>query len=238
MKRTTSFIIPVLALAMLVGLGTPVLARHEGDKGNGAAANILNQVENNTEKLEVEVKTDIRSSDDQKTRLERQKLRIQERRQKLEAQLQERRAEVKQRLEGRRLAVCENRETRINELLERSVENARRQLGVIQRLEEGIKKFYDDKQLTADGFDAAVANVDSKEADAAAAIDVMAGTTFDCTQADGNKPAGTITSLLQARHEGLSDYRRAVVDLLLVVKKALNDSKGESVTEQEGEPAA
>lgn len=228
MKTKRTFIIPALAMLLVMGLTVPALA-HEGSDDTV----VSNEIETETE---VTTGTDdstisIKADDDKQTRLQRQAERIKERRAAIEAKLAERRAEHKERLEGRRLATCENREQRINQLLDRSAENGKRHLQVIQRIEEGIKKFYRDKALSADGYDAALAAADEREADAVAALDVLSDVDFDCANADGQKPAAVIASAVHQRHDALKAYRTTVKDLLLVVKKSLNDKAGTSTDE-------
>lgn len=227
-KRT--LIIPALAMLIVTGLTVPVLA-HEGADDSRAHSEVETENELETrhdDTLDDNSSVQIEAGDDSATRLERQAERIKERRAELEAKLAERKAERKERLEGRRLAMCENREERINQLLDRSVDNGKRHLTVIQKIEEGIKKFYDDKSLNASGYDAAVAATDEKEADAIASLDVLADVQFDCANVDGQKPGATLASVVHQRHDALKAYRTAVKDLLLVVKKSLHDTAGTS----------
>jgi hypothetical protein len=213
-------IIPALALLLVLGITSPVLAVEDEAVKDRKTIGVEDE---NDQSVEAEV--NIEPGDDMETRLQRQEDRIKERREKLEAKIEERRSARKERLEGVRLARCENREQRINQHLDRSVDNATRHLQVIQKIEEGIKKFYTDKSLTAEGYDAALATADEKEADAIAALEVLKEVEFDCSSADAEKPADAIKNIVHERHDALKAYRTAVKDLLLVVKKSLNDSK-------------
>lgn len=233
MNAKRKLIIPALALLLVLGVASPVLA--EDGQDDTVKEQETTEVEN-TDDQSVESEVEIEPGEDIATRLQRQEDRIKERREKLEARIDERRSARKERLQGVRLARCENREQRINTLLSNSVNNGKRHLQVIQKIEEGIKKFYTDKSLSAEGYDAAVATADEKEADAIAALDVLGEVEFDCASADGAKPADTIKSVVHERHAALKAYRTAVKDLLLVVKKALVDRAGTDDTEAtEGE---
>ncbi|HRJ06340.1 MAG TPA: hypothetical protein PK096_04105 [Candidatus Saccharibacteria bacterium] len=154
-----------------------------------------------------------------------QKERIEARRAELKAELENRRETIKQRLEGRRLAVCENREERINALIDKGVETSKKRLAAIQRVEEGVKKFYANQELSHEGYDSAVANVEAKEADAIAAIDTVADVNFDCSSVDEEKPAHTVRDLHKQRRDALKAYRQSVKELIAVVREAFTLKK-------------
>lgn len=207
----------VLALALATGLTQPVAARSDiTEKDNDGR-----RVEEVVHDIKAEVVTELKVGEDAKTRAQRQVQRISEQRVAIKERIEQRKTAVKQRLAGKRLAVCENRETRINQLLTRSAQNGQRQLGTIQRLEEGVKTFYSDRQLSAEGFEAAATVVDTKEADAIAALEVLKNLEYDCATVDAERPAEVVSSLVHDRHEALKSYRTAVKDMLLVVKQAL-----------------
>lgn len=150
---------------------------------------------------------------------EEQKQRVEERK----AAFQEKFAEAKEArqnsLEGKRLAACEKRSSKINKILSHGTDHSRKHLAVFQKIEERVKQFYANKNLDVDGYDAAVANADEKEATAVAAIEASTSTTFDCANADGAKPGNAVQELMKTRHQALKDYRTAIKELILVVKK-------------------
>ena len=123
-------------------------------------------------------------------------------------------------LEDKRLATCEKRSDKINSIIQKGTEQSSKHLAVFQKIEDKVKKFYADKNLSAEGYDAAVANADAKEAAAIAAIDASTELKFDCENADGAKPGDAVKELMKTRHAALKEYRTAVKDLILVVKKA------------------
>ena len=122
-------------------------------------------------------------------------------------------------LEAKRLAICEKREARINAIITKGAEQSRKQLAVFQKIEEKVKQFYIDKNLSTEGYDLAVVNADDKEAAAVAAIEASLETKFDCDTTDGAKPGEAIKELVKTRHDALKAYRTAIKDLILVVKK-------------------
>jgi hypothetical protein len=148
-----------------------------------------------------------------------QQQRIQERKQELRSRLEQVKADRTTRLEQRRLEVCQKREERINAIFTKGIEQNGKQLAVFQSIEEKVKAFYEAKGLSAEGYDAAVANADEKEAAAIAAIDTSAAMEFDCETTDGQTPGKVIKEAMQARHAALKEYRTAIKDLILVVKK-------------------
>lgn len=244
-KKTLVLFILVFMLA--VGMASPTFARRGGDRDRSNETSQSSddsdsndtedetEVEDENEVDEDEVETESHHS--REDRLQRFNERIAERRNKLEQKFEERKAKRQEKLEGKRLDICEKRETRINELLQSSAEHAKKKLAVFQRIEEGVKNFYVEKDLNADGYDAAVTNADEKEAAAIAAIDAMAGISFSCDEADGSNPGAVISEAAHARHDALREYKQAVRQLIVVVKKALElaETSTPEATENETE---
>lgn len=154
---------------------------------------------------------------------QQQRERVEQRKTEIKARVEARKEAVKQRLEDRRLTQCERRQDRVNRILERGVKQNTKQLAVFQKIEERVKQFYAEKNLSADGYEAAATNADEKEAAAVAAIEVAGEVTFDCETADANKPGAVIKQAMTSRHASLKEYRTAIKDLILVVKQALGD---------------
>ncbi len=158
----------------------------------------------------------------------------------------ERKAEIKQRIEvqkaerstklaDKRLAACEKRQAKVNSIFTKATERNKKQLAVFQKIEERVREFYATKNLTADGYDAAVATADEKEAAAVAAIEASTEVTFDCASTDAAKPGAAIKEAMQARHAALKEYRTAVKELILVVKKHHGQQQnGDTDTDQSG----
>lgn len=153
------------------------------------------------------------------TLTETQKQQIAERKTALQEKMTAAKEARANKLEDRRLATCEKRQAKINSILTRGTDQSRKHLAVFQKIEERVKLFYQNKNLSNEGYDAAVANADEKEAAAIAAIETSTETTFDCANVDGAKPGEAIKDLMKSRHEALKAYRTAVKDLILVVKK-------------------
>ena len=152
---------------------------------------------------------------------EQQQQAVSDRKAAMQQKLADKKAERTTKLEAKRLEVCEKRQSRINEIISRGTERNTKQLGVFQAIEDKVVKFYEDKNLSSDGYTAALADADAKEAVAVAAIEVSTETTFDCATADGEKPGAVIKQAMVTRHQALKDYRTAIKELIVVVKKAL-----------------
>lgn len=209
-----------LVFTLAIGMATPTFARRGGDDQNVSTSNTSDdsdKTENETE-VENEDETEDLSRED---RVQKLNERIAERRAELEQKFEARKQKRQEKLEGKRLEVCEKRETRINELIQSSGEKAKKKLAVFQKIEEGVKNFYENKGLSAEGYDAAVENADAKEADAIAAIDAMIGLTFTCDDADGATPGAVIAAAAKARSDALKAYKTAVRELIVVVKQSL-----------------
>lgn len=150
---------------------------------------------------------------------EAQKQQVEARKAEVKQRIEAKRAEVQQKLADKRLQACEKRQAKVNQIFAKATERNKKQLAVFQKIEERVREFYVSKNLSAEGYDAAVANADAKEAAAVAAIEASTEVTFDCSATDAAKPGSVIKEAMQARHAALKDYRTAVKDLILVVKK-------------------
>lgn len=159
---------------------------------------------------------------------EAQKQKVEERKAAIKERLETAKTDRATKLADKRLENCEKREARINDIFAKATERNTKQLAVFQKIEERVKAFYASKNITAEGYDEAVMNADEKEAAAVAAIEASTETTFDCATTDGAKPGSVIKEAMTARHAALKDYRTAIKDLILVVKKHNGQNRGAS----------
>ena len=160
---------------------------------------------------------------------ETQKQQVEEQRTALKERIEAKKTETREKLADKRLQACEKRQTKINQIFTRATEQNKKQLAVFQKIEENVKAFYVKKNLTSEGYDAAVANADEKESSAVAAIEASTSTTFDCASTDAVKPGSAIKEAMTLRHAALKDYRTAIKDLILVVKKHNGQQNGTEV---------
>ncbi len=243
MKMKYLLFVIALVSVLALGLARPVVAQDGSDDDTSTSRS-----DDDTDELDEEDEVDDEDEsesedfDDDDSLQERQakiQERIEERQKKLEERFNERRTKIEEKLAGKRLERCERLETRINNLLDRSVERSRDKLAVFQRIEEGVKEFYVNKGLSAEGYEAALANADAKEADAIAAIDAMAEQNFECDEAESSNPGEMISEAAHTRHEALKAYRESIKELIKVVKQALEDSSNSDddsdETEEESE---
>lgn len=149
-----------------------------------------------------------------------QKEQIESRKAELRDRLTQKANERKEKLEGRRLAQCENRQQRINALIDKTVTNGRTHLANIQRVEQRVAEFYAKKELSSTEYDAALAEADQAEAAAIAVLDVIATQDFDCQAVDGAKPSETLRTIRETKKAALQAYRQSVVELIKVAKQA------------------
>ena len=218
---TVKTLVAVGVAVALAASSAPVYAREAGemDDRRGALSEVKQTVEDTTGVADDTVKQAVDTAEQTVARrVAAQKEQIEARKAELEAKLRQRHAERKERLEGRRLAVCQNRETAINELLDKSASNGKEHLARIQRFEEGVKRFYDAKELTSAEYDAAVLVADEKEGEAIAALNVLDAQQFNCATLDGASPSSSIKESRETKQAALRAYRDSVIDLLHIVK--------------------
>lgn len=223
-----------VAVAGMLSVGSVALA-HDGSEHEA-------ETKNRTVAVETETETETeKSTDDNLTAKmpEAQKQKVEQRKAELKQRLETVKAERATKLADKRLQACEKRQERINNIFDKATERNTKHLAVIQKIEEKVKAFYVAKNLTSEGYDAAVEKADAAEATAVAAIETSETATFDCASTDGTNPGSAIKTAMQARHTALKEYRTAVKDLILVVKKHNGQNRGsETTTETETETDA
>ena len=153
--------------------------------------------------------------------------RIAEHRAEIEDRIKNLQEHRKERLSTKRLHVCEDRQDRINEIFSNATDRNKKQLEVFKKIQTLVENFYEDKGLSASGYDAAVTNANDKMTAAQAAIDASEGLTFDCNSADGAHPGSVIREAMKSRHTALKAYRTAVKDLIVLVKQSLDDKENQ-----------
>lgn len=157
---------------------------------------------------------------------------VDDRKAAIEQRLEALKGERGAKLAAKRLEICEKRQSRINASITQSTDRGTKQLAVFQKIEERVKQFYVNKNLSSDSYDAAVAVADEKKIAAIAAMEVSGEVNFDCAATSSTKPGNVIKEAMSTRHTALKDYRTAIKNLILVVKKAHNQQQKDSSAQQ------
>lgn len=149
---------------------------------------------------------------------------VSQRLQAVRAKVAAMKADHQAKLADKRLEVCNKRADRINQIASQSVQQSRKNLAVFAGIEQRVEDFYTTKQLSVANYDALTTAADQKKADAEAALQVASETSFSCDQTNPAHPGEVIKSLMQTQHQALKDYRTAVKNLIVAVKKGLSIS--------------
>lgn len=223
----SKYLIGTLVALFVVSLSTPAFALDtQGD--SSSPTNRLNEARSRAEQTVNQTRENVNETRDQlketrgevKDLFKSQKEQIEQRRSELKQEIESSRAARKTELTDKRLELCQQRQSKINELLAGSAKVGRERLTHIQSVKAKVKDFYTRKNLTSSEYDAALAVVDEKEAAAVAAVEVVETQKFDCAKVDGSKPSGEIKTMHEAKHSALNDYRDSVKQLIQIVKAA------------------
>lgn len=226
------FLAAFIAVVGTVPAGGAVFA-YEGSDDTASETDTVKT----TQETETETETE-KSADDNFTAKmpEAQKQKVEQRKAELKQRIETVKAERATKLADKRLQACEKRQERINTIFGKATERNAKHLAVIQKIEEKVKAFYTAKNLTSEGYEAAVQKADAAEAAAVAAIETSQTATFDCASTDGANPGSAIKTAMQARHDALKDYRTAVKNLILVVKKHNGQNRSKTTDTTATEP--
>ena len=229
MKR--NILVMTLAAIITVTGASPSFALHDGSNRREVERNLESKLEDTTSKttetVENVAKLVVSDKESRQSRAER----IEARKTELKERLQAKREARQSKLEDRRLAQCQNRQTNINALIDRSAENGKRHLANIQRVEESVKSFAEKKNVDSTSYQAELEAADLREAEAAAAVNVVSSEDFDCSSVDGASPAGSIKMMNETKRTALQAYRDSVINLIHVVKAAYSDSQSSSTSD-------
>lgn len=216
----------VFALILSSFAIVPAYARGGDDDENEDDSSKVEDSEHGTE-IETEDESNDDSTSSHRGSSER-KLLVEEKRKELNDRLKVKAEKVREKLSGKRLELCEKRETRINTVLQNSQKRAAKVLAHLQNVESRVREYYTDKKLTVENYDALSSAIDSKEAAAVAAIDVVGSTKFSCSDDDATKPGLLIKTAVQAEHAALKSYRDAIHDLIVAIMKTQGANEKEA----------
>lgn len=143
---------------------------------------------------------------------------VTERRDELTQKIEQLKQERRTKLTETRQKACEARAEKINGILEKRSEQARKHLEVFQNIAARVQEFVAAKELTIENYDSLVATITEREAAVLAAIEVNDETTFDCATVDADNPLKLPRATTNAVRDALKEYRTAIKDLIVQVK--------------------
>lgn len=132
----------------------------------------------------------------------------------------DKKAAAKTRLADAKLKACQNREKAITNIMARIANRGQKQVTLFDKIANRTEAFYVDKGRTLSTYDALVADVAAKKADAQAAVDATKATSveFKCDGTDPKGVASTFKQQLKTQNDALKDYKTAVKNLIVGVK--------------------
>ncbi len=131
---------------------------------------------------------------------------------------------VQEKLQGQRLQVCQQRQAKVNQTLDKITANARRQLLVVSTVQLRVENFYKDKKMSVANYDQLAQTANAKRQAAEGVFDAVNGVNFDCQAQDGRNVGQNVKEVVSGERQALKEYRQAVKDLLLAVKQAAGQS--------------
>lgn len=154
-------------------------------------------------------------------RAEQLRERANEARKTAKERVEAKKAAIQAKLDDKRKEVCERRESKIVSTQQRAEMQAKKHLAVFQKIKERTLTFAEEKNVSVANLQELKAETDAKELAAVGAIEAITATSFDCDSEGTNKELGmTVRQSIIAAHTALKDYRTAVKELILGVKKA------------------
>jgi len=141
------------------------------------------------------------------------------------------REEFQERLDQTKLRICEKLEETINNRSNHLVERVNKHIARFDRISNKVQTFYTEKMvpkgINVENYETLVGNIATKKAAVAEAAANAAATIddFDCS---GDSPKQALADFHDQMHlviKALKEYKKSVVDLIVAVRTAFNNSK-------------
>lgn len=134
--------------------------------------------------------------------------------------IEQAKSDLKDKLDAARLQKCENRTTSVNTILSNNAARAKNVLARFEAIAAKVEAYVKNNNLTVPNYDALVADVNAKDAAAAAAIGAVSGTTFSCDTQSANAVGQFQTGVIKDELNALKAYRTSIKNLIAAVKTA------------------
>lgn len=145
---------------------------------------------------------------------------LEQKRQEIRDRIAEKHAAVSEKLSGQRAEACEKKEAAINQMLIDKAAKAQELYDKFQNIQDRLTEFADTHHLDVDSAEALELIMIDKQQEAAALIDTVRFTTFDCANTSANNPGQVVRSLVEDKKQALTDYRDALRDYADAVREA------------------
>ena len=146
-----------------------------------------------------------------------------------EANAEGRKEAAQTRMADTKLKVCENRQKAITNIMARMADRGTKQLAVFTKISERTQAFYASKGRVLSNYDALVADVNTKQAAAEAAVEIVnnASVDFSCDVTNPKAVVASFKEKIKAMNAALKEYKTAVKNLIVGVKSAQGTESSE-----------
>lgn len=126
-----------------------------------------------------------------------------------------------QRLTAAKQRVCEQREAKINAIMDRRTAQAQKHLEVFNKIYARTTAFYESKGNVAANYDSLIALVDAANVKAEASIAALKATPdFSCDDQSPKEVTDAYKTAYKAMREDVKAFKAALKDLIVAVKRA------------------
>jgi hypothetical protein len=130
---------------------------------------------------------------------------------------------VQKKLQGNSLESCQNREMAINNIMARVGDRGQKQVQLIDSIQEQVRTFYSNQDVTVSNYDKLVATVEAKKQTATQAMNTVRtmNGSFGCSKDDPKGIATQFKSQAASQSDSITEYKNAVHDLVEAIKTAI-----------------
>jgi len=160
----------------------------------------------------------------------------QQRQETAQATAAEKQAAAQTRLTDTKLKVCQLREKTVGNIMARMSDRGVKQLDVFTKIADRTEAFYVKSGKVLSNYDALVADMATKKADAQTAVDAVknTSTTFKCDSTDPKGVASSFKTSLEAQNQALKAYKTAVKNLIVGVKSVQGTTTASTTKTSDG----
>ena len=133
------------------------------------------------------------------------------------------------RLQGDSLARCQNKEARINQLMQRITNRARLQYRLFETITQRVQTYYTENDLLVSNYDELVATVEAARVQAQNTFQAMEtnGGDFVCDGEDPHAYTNQFRNSFNSANQDLVAYKNAVRNLVVAVQTAAQEANNE-----------
>lgn len=139
---------------------------------------------------------------------------------------EEKKQAAKESRDAKKAAKCEERKQRIDELMSRIDTRSQRTFDRLTKISEMVQSYVKEKQLSVEGYDTLVADINTKKTQADTKLNMMlTHHSFSCEASNPRETVQEYRTARQAKVAAMKAYRQSIRALVVEVKQTVTSEE-------------